>query len=181
MAQDKVCLGAIAGAVGVRGEVKIKPFTDDPGAVASYGAVETEDGRVFEITPVRAVKGGIAARIKGVSDRTAAEALKGTRLYVDRAALPEPDDADDFYHADLLGLDAVLADGTLVATVKAVQDYGAGDLLELRLAASGKTVLIPFTRECVPEVDLAGGRVVIDPFEGMLDPGGPKGQQEDGA
>jgi len=128
--KDRVCVGAIAGAFGVKGEARLKSFTDDPGAIAEYGPLESEDGkRIFELDITRALKGGFAARLSGVKTREDAEALKSTRLYVPRERLPEPDE-DEFYYADLIGLQIEDQDGTRIGRIKAVQDFGAGDMLE---------------------------------------------------
>ena len=163
MPADHICVGAIAGAFGVRGEAKIKCFTDDPAAVGDYGPLHTEDGnRTFKLKLTRSIKGGYAARLSGVDTREDAEALKGTRLYADRAALPEPDE-EEFYYADLLGLRVETADGTVLGKIKAVQDFGAGDVIEYQPAGGGESLYLPFTREVVPTVDVAGGRVVADP------------------
>ena len=165
----RVCIGAIAGAFGVRGEVRLKSFTADPEAVSSYGAVETEDGKQeFEIKLTRSVKGGFAAKLSGVISKEAADALRGTRLYVDRAKLPDPDD-DEYYHADLIGLAVHDTGGELIGHVKAVLNHGASDLLELRLPKGPKTVLLPFTRAAVPTVDIKAGKIVADPPEGLFD------------
>ena len=163
MPADHVCVGAIAGAFGVRGEAKIKCFTDDPSAVGNYGPLHTEDGkRNFKIKLNRPIKGGYAARLSGVETREDAEALKGTRLYADRSALPEPDE-EEFYYADLLGLRIETADGTVLGKIKAVQDFGAGDVIEYMPAGGGESLYLPFTREVVPTVDVAGGRIIAVP------------------
>jgi len=159
---NRVCVAAIAGAFGVRGEAKLKTFTDDPAAVGDYGALQTEDGqRSFKIKLTRPVKGGYAARLSGVATREDAEALKGTRLYADRAALPDPDE-DEFYYADLLGLRIESEDGTVIGKIKAVQDFGAGDVIEYLPEGGGESRFLPFTREVVPTVDVAGGRIVAE-------------------
>ena len=166
--EDRVCLGAIAGAFGVKGEVRLKSFTAEPDDVAAYGALETEDGKKsFEITLTGQTKNGLTARLSGVATKEQADGLRGTRLYVDRTRLPEPEE-DEFYHADLIGLDAYDTGGTHLGTVKAVHNHGATDLLELRLPNSSATVLLPFTLEAVPTVDLASGRIVADPPEGLF-------------
>ncbi len=158
-----ICVGAIAGAFGVRGEAKIKCFTDDPAAVGDYGPLHTEDGkREFKLKLTRPIKGGYAARLSGVETREDAEALKGTRLYADRSALPEPDE-EEFYYADLLGLRIESIDGTVLGKIKAVQDFGAGDVIEYTPAGGGESQYLPFTRAVIPTVDVAGGRVVADP------------------
>lgn len=163
----RVCVGRIAGAHGVRGEVRIASYTDDPHDIASYGPVSDEDGtRQFTIKPGRMAKSHLVARIEGIDDRNAAEALRGVTLYVSRAALPEPDD-EEFYWEDLVGLRAETTGGELLGSVLSVQDYGAGVMLEvgesLRLAT-----LVPFTRDIVPSVDLGAGRLTIDPPVGLL-------------
>ena len=157
-------LGRIAGAHGIRGEVLIKSFTAAPEDIGAYGALSTEDGaRAFEIASARATpKGGVVARLKGISDRNAAEALKGVDLYVARDRLPPPSD-DEFYYADLVGMTAVTADGTTFGEIVAVQNFGAGDLIEVRLAGKSKTELFPFTDAVVPDVDVAGRRVTVVP------------------
>ena len=165
-------LGRIAGAHGIRGEVLIKSFTAAPEDIGAYGALSTEDGaRAFEIASVRATpKGGVVARLKGISDRNAAEALKGVDLYVARDRLPPPSD-DEFYYADLVGMTAVTADGTTFGEIVAVQNFGAGDLIEVRLAGKSKTELFPFTDAVVPDVDVAGRRVTVVPPPESADEG----------
>lgn len=166
---ERVCLGAVMGAFGVRGEVRLKSFTAEPEAVAAYGPLATEDGsRSFDVTLTRPVKGGYAAKLSGVTSKEAADELRGTRLYVDRNRLPAPEE-DEFYHTDLIGLAVHDTGGVLLGHVQTVQNHGASDLLELRLPDSARTVLMPFTRETVPTVDLAAGRIVVDPPEGLFD------------
>ena len=163
-----VCLGAIAGAFGVRGEVRLKSFCADPQDIAAYGPLCTADGqRRFEVQGFRAIKGGFAARLGGITTREQAEALRGTRLHAPRSAMP-PTDEDEFYHADLIGLPVLDGTGAALGTVSAVHDHGAGDLLEIR-RPGGQTVLLPFTRAVVPTVDLAAGRIIADPPEGALE------------
>ena len=164
-----VLVGAIAGAFGVRGEVRLKSFCAEPAAIAGYGPLATEDGRRFELTITRPLKGGFAACLSGVSDPDVAEGLRGTRLYADRARLP-PAGEDEFYHADLIGLVVLDTGGATLGHVTAVHDHGAGDLLEV--ACPGRdSVLLPFTRAIVPTVDLAAGRLVADPPAGLFDEG----------
>lgn len=164
---ERVCVGIITGPQGVRGAVRVKSFTAAPEAVAAYGPVEDEAGtRRFELRVVGKAKGVVVATLPGVADRDAAAALKGLRLYVARDALPPPEE-DEFYHADLLGLAAELADGTVLGRVRAVHDFGAGDSLEIAPEA-GTPLLVPFTRAAVPVIDLAGGRIVVEPPEGLL-------------
>lgn len=166
---DRVCVGTVAGAFGVRGEVRLKSFCAEPTDIAAYGPLTTEDGsRSFEITLTRPVKSGFAARLSGVPTKEAADALRGTRLYAPRDALPSLPD-DEFYHADLIGLTALDTGGATLGKVAAVLNHGAGDLLELRGPGLKGSVLVPFTRAAVPTVDLATGRVIIDPPEGLFD------------
>jgi len=161
MARDLICVGAIAGAFGVRGEVRLKSFCAEPRAIAAYGPLWTEDGaRSFTLTLGAEVAGGLAARLSGVASREAAEALRGVRLYADRAALPALGD-DEFYHADLIGLTVQDPGGAVLGTVAAVLNHGAGDILEVRRGTA--TLLLPFTRAVVPTVDLAARRIVADP------------------
>lgn len=155
------CVGALAGAFGVRGEVRLKSFCAEPEAVASYGPLVTEDGRSFAVTLTRPIQGAFAARLSGVATREQAEALKGTRLYVGRDRLPPLGD-DEFYHADLIGLAVFDTGGVPVGKVRSVQDHGAGDILEISRPGAAE-ILIPFIRSAVPTVDLAGRRIVVDP------------------
>ncbi len=166
---DRVCIGAIAGAFGVRGEVRLKSFCAEAEDIAAYGPLTTEDGgRSFTITLTRPVTQGFAAWLDGVTTKEAADALRGTRLYALRDALPALPD-DEFYHADLLGLTALDTGGVTLGKVAAVHNHGAGDLLELRGPGLKGSVLVPFTLAVVPTVDLASGRVIIDPPEGLFD------------
>lgn len=159
-----VLIGVIVSAHGVRGQVRIKAFTEDPMALTAYGDPFDEAHRVYRLRISGQPKGDVViAAIDGVSDRNAAEALKRTRLYVSRAALPALDEEEDeYYHADLIGLSVVDGTGTEIGRVKAVFDFGAGDLLEISPAAGGAPILVPFTREAVPEVDVAAGRLRAD-------------------
>jgi len=160
---SKVCIGQFAGSHGVRGLVKLRSFTDDPAAIGDYGPLSDERGqRRFTVTLNGQVKDLWLARVEGITTREQAQALAGVRLYVDRAVLPEPEDEDEFYHADLIGLPAETADGARFGVVKAIYDFGAGDMLELQ-RPDGKLELLPFTRACVPVVDVKGGRLVVEP------------------
>lgn len=164
---DRICVGAIAGAFGVAGEVRLKSFCADPEAITSYGPLTTEDGsRSFAIKLTRPVAGGLGARIAGVSTKEQADALRGTALYALREKLPSLPD-DEFYHADLIGLAVHDPGGALIGRVQAVHDHGAGDLLEVTVGQGPATRLIPFTRAVVPTVDLASGRLVADLPEGL--------------
>ena len=160
---QRICVGKFGAAHGVRGEVKLWPFTTDPLSIAGYGVLEAADGsRVFEIEALRPARDFLVVRIKGVATREAAEALRNIELFVPRDRLPEIEAADEFYYADLVGLTAVDRAGARLGTVIAVHNFGAGDLLELKPDAARDTVLIPFTALTVPEIDVTGGRVVID-------------------
>jgi len=159
--EQRVCVARLGAAHGVRGEVKLWSFTADPGAVAAYGPFETADGRVIEIEALRPAKEFFVARLKGVADRDAAERLRNVELFVPRERLPVPADADEFYHADLIGLAVVDASGAALGSVAAMHNFGAGDVIEVRRVERHDTVMLPFTHAAVPEIDVAGGRVVV--------------------
>jgi 16S rRNA processing protein RimM len=160
---SRVLLGRIAGAHGIRGEVLIKSFAAVPENINTYGPLSTEDGsRAFEIASARSTAKGVVARLVGIYDRNAAEALRGTDLYVARDRLPPATD-DEYYHADLIGMTAVTPDDAALGEIVAVHNFGAGDLIEIRLAGKAKTELFPFTDAVVPEVDVAARRVTIVP------------------
>lgn len=164
---DKVCVGAIAGAFGVQGEVRLKSFCTEPGDIATYGPLTSEDGRrSFTVRLTRPVAGGLGARLSGVQTREDAEALRGTTLWADRAALPNLPD-DEFYHADLIGMEVVDTGGVVLGRVRAIYDHGAGDILEI----TGKgQIMLPFTRKFVPTVDIKARRIIADPPEDGQDP-----------
>ena len=176
--EGRVCVGQIIGARGLKGELCVRSFTADPEAVAAYGPLATDSGeRALRLHVAGRKKSVLIVRVDGIDDRSAAEALRGTGLYVDRAKLPPPAE-DEFYHADLIGLVVELAERANDASrslrslgeVAAVHDFGAGPLLEIE--ASGlPPVLTPFTKENVPEVDIEGGRIVIAPSPGLFDTG----------
>lgn len=165
---DRVLLGEIGAAQGLKGEVRLRSFTQDPAAIARYGALDDEHGRRIEIESLRVTPKALIARIKGVTTREGAEALNRTKLYIARSRLPARDE-EEWYHADLIGLAVVNSDGMPIGTVIAVQNFGAGDLIEVKPAAGGPTVLVPFTRDAVPEVDVEGGRLVLVPPEGLFE------------
>ncbi len=167
-ASPRVCLGVITKAHGTRGEVRIRSYTEDARAVAAYGPVTDEAGsRSMTVKILDESNGVVTARIEGVEDRTQAEALKGTGLYVPRSALPEPGD-EEFYHCDLIGLRAELVTGGALGTVSAVHNYGAGDVIEIVRPGRKAPVLLPFTRATVPVVDTRAGRIKIDLPQGVL-------------
>ncbi|MBB3772244.1 16S rRNA processing protein RimM [Angulomicrobium tetraedrale] len=166
MPNDRVMLARIGAPHGVKGEVRLFIFAQDPDALAAYGPLTDESGtRVFRIKTMRPAKEHFVARIEGVDTREQAEALTHTGLHVARSLLPPPDDADDFYHSDLIGLNAMTLEGAPFGKVVAVHDFGAGDILEIVPEGGGKTVMLPFTRAVVPSVDVKGGLVVVDPGE----------------
>jgi 16S rRNA processing protein RimM len=167
----QLLMGRIGAAHGIKGEVRITSFTEEPLALTGYGPLKTnKPGLVIEIESARATTNVLVARIKGIGDRTAAEKLNGVELFVDRDKLPATEGDDDFYHADLIGLEARLVDGTVIGTVMAIPNYGASDLLEVRDTRSGDTFLYPFTKTVVPEIRIADGYLVIEaPVE--ADPG----------
>mgnify|MGYP001810644741 CR=1 FL=1 len=169
MVDSRVCIGAIVGAHGVRGAVRVKSFTADAVDVAAYGPVEDEAGkRRFKLRLVGEVKGHVIAALEGVDDRDAAEALKGTGLYVPRDRLPEVEE-DEFLYSDLVGLTALATDGAVIGTVKGVANYGAGDLLDIARPGQG-SLLVPFTRLAVPVVDMAKRQVVRPSSAGLVRP-----------
>ena len=158
---DRICIARIGAAHGVRGAVKLWPFTEDPLAVMDYGPLTTKDGaRQFEVATARAAKDHLVATLKGVATREDAERLNGIELYIAREKLPATD-ADEYYHADLIGLAAVSAANEPIGRVAAIHNFGAGDIIEIA-PPQGATLLLPFTNAVVPSVDLAGGRVVIE-------------------
>ncbi len=156
-----ICIAKIGAAHGVRGEVRLWTFTEDPLAVLRYGPLMSKDGtRSFEVTKAREAKDHLVATLKGVTDRNAAERLNGLELYIARDRLPEPD-ADEYYHADLIGLAAETTAGAPLGRVLAIHNFGAGDIIEIA-PPSGSTLLLPFTNAVVPTVDLTNGRVIIE-------------------
>ncbi len=164
---DRIVLGQIGAAHGIKGEVRLKSFTEPIEAIAEYSPLVATSGDRFEIETIRPPKGVLIVRFAGIGDRNAAETLNGFDLTVDRDQLSATD-LDEFYHADLIGLEAVDNSGSVRGTVIAVQDFGAGDLLEIALPG-GNSVYLPFTREAVPEIDLGNKRMVIAPPPGLFE------------
>ncbi len=166
---DRICIGAVAGAFGVRGDLRLKSFTATPEDIATYGPVTSEDGaQSFTITLTgQTTKGALIARLSGVATKEQAEALRGLRLFVDRDHLPNLPD-DEYYHADLIGLEVFDTGGASLGRVKSVLNHGASDILEIHGPGLKSTVLLPFTLEAVPTVDLASGRIIADPPEGLF-------------
>ncbi|QDL90977.1 16S rRNA processing protein RimM [Paroceanicella profunda] len=172
-----ICVGAIAGAFGVRGEVRVKSFCSEPEDIAGYAPLSTEDGaHSYTLKITRAVKGGLACWLGGVKTREQAEALRGVRLFAPRDRLPALPD-DEFYHADLIGLDVLDTGGARLGRLHAIHDHGAGDFLEITGPGLKTPLLIPFTLEAVPTVDLAARRIIVDPPVEVLGEG--RGGEED--
>lgn len=160
MSDNLILVGRVAGAFGVRGEVRITSYTEEPTALLDYKTLLRESGAPgLTLTAGRAAKGVVVARAKEVATREEAEALRGLKLYIPRAALPEPEE-DEFYVADMVGLDVVTLEGDLLGQVKSVRDFGAGDLLEVQPQGGGESWWLPFTKEAVPEVQMDAGRIV---------------------
>ena len=175
--QNPILMATVGAAQGLRGEVRVKAFTEDPTALGDYGNLRSLDGRVFEILEIREAKTVAIVRFRGVNDRNAAEALNGLELYIERDALPDEElDDDEFYYADLEGLEVFDDAGNHYGAVTGIFDFGAGDLLELK-GAGRRPVLIPFSEAAVLEIDIEKGRLVVDPFAaGLKDDGeGPDG------
>jgi 16S rRNA processing protein RimM len=157
-----IVLATIGAPHGIRGEVRVKSFTADPMSLGDYGPLFASEGRAFEIERLRPLKGDMfVVKFRGVDDRNAAEALNGVELSVERSALP-PAEAGEYYHADLIGLEAVDAEGKSLGRIVAVENFGAGDILEIA-PPDGASLLVPFTNATVPDIDIAGGRLTILP------------------
>ncbi|GLS44855.1 ribosome maturation factor RimM [Methylobacterium brachythecii] len=180
--ENLVILGEFGRAQGLRGEIRLKSYTSDPLAIAGYGPLRAADGRSFVLTDAKLAPGSspdlLVVRVQGVIDRTGAEALTRVALYCDRDKLGTPQDEDEFFAADLVGLDAVDVEGLAIGTIVAVPNYGGGDLLEIRSATGGATALLPFTKAFVPTLDVPNRRVVVDPPEDFFAPAGPKPADE---
>lgn len=168
MSKDQIVVGAIAGSFGVKGEVRLKSFCANPEDIGNYTPLMGDNGVQYTVKITRNVKSGFAARLSGVRYKDEADALRGVKLSADRDLLPSLPD-DEYYHTDLMGLDVLDTGGTLLGKVAAVLNHGAGDILELRGPALKGSVLLPFTLDSVPTVDLAAGRIIADPPEGLLD------------
>ncbi len=174
--KDLLCVGAIGAARGLQGELRVKSFTADIEALGDYGPLTDETGtKTFKVKVIGQQKGMALVRIQGVNDRNAADALKGQTLYIERSRLPKTDE-DEYYFSDLVGLKAELVDGAPFGEVVEAEDFGGGPFLEVATPDHGR-VLVPFTKASVPVVDIEGGRVVIDPPDGLLEPGQPEPQE----
>lgn len=162
MQEDKVCLGAIVGVHGIRGEVKVKSFSDDERNLARYGTLSNERGdKTFDIKIVGHSKELLRVKIKGVDDRNTAETLVGNGLYVARSLLPELAE-EEYYHTDLIGLEAKRKDGEVIGCVNAVYNFGAGDLIEIKMSEDGRLEMLPFTEAFVPEVNIKGRFIIVE-------------------
>lgn len=165
---DLICLGAVSGSYGVRGEIRLKSFCAIPEEIESYSPLTNEDGsKSYTLTLTRAIKGGFTGHLGGVETKEQADAVKGLRLFAPRDRLPSLPN-DEYYYTDLVGLEVYDTGGALLGTVKSVQNHGASDLLELTGAELKSTVFLPFTLAAVPTVDLEQGRIIADPPEGLL-------------
>jgi 16S rRNA processing protein RimM len=183
MPPDRILVGQFGAAHGVKGEVRLKSFTGDPKAIAAYGPLSDRQGvRLFEIAELRHVKDDIfVARVKGISTRDAAEALASMELYISRTALPAHEEEDEFYIADLIGLAALDENGEAIGSVVQILNYGAGDMIEIAPQAGGETLLVPFTKEAVPQIDMRAGRITIMlPDEIEADPASPTDDSSEG-
>jgi 16S rRNA processing protein RimM len=159
---DEVLVGIFGAPHGVRGEIRLKSYMQDPASIASHGALHDDSGREFVLAASRPLKDDLlVVRVKGVADRDAAQKLTHVKLFLAREKLPPPDE-DEFYCRDLIGLRAETGEGLLLGTIVAVPNYGAGDILEIAPPA-GETLLFPFTRAVVPHIDLAAGKVIVEP------------------
>lgn len=165
---ELICVGSIAGAFGVKGEVRVKSYTADPLAIADYAPLLTQDGaHSFDIVITGQTKNGLTARMSGIISKEDADALKGTQLFAPRDRLPATEE-DEYYYADLVNLSVYDTGGTLLGTVKSVQNHGASDLLEIKTTGQSVTALLPFTKAAVPTVDIASGRIIADPPAGVF-------------
>ena len=174
MGADRILLGRIGRAQGLKGEVRLTSFTQNPVALGGYGTLESADGKVsFVIESISARNDVVVAKFAGVNDRTAAEALVHQELWVSREKIGVITDEDEFLHADLIGCEIIAADGAVLGKVADLPNYGAGDLLEMALTGRAKTVLLPFTKAFVPEVDIKARRVTVVLPEGFLDEAQP--------
>ena len=178
----RILVGEITGAHGIRGDVLVRTYTGAPDGIAAYGPLTDATGqKKFSLRVVRVTSKGIVARVAGVEDRNGAEPLRGTKLYIDHAKLPPTTEAE-FYHADLIGLRAIAADGETLGEIVAVQNFGAGDLLELKPLDHSETRFIPFEDRWVPKIDLDAGLLVInEPATTTDDDEPPPDEPEDGA
>jgi len=174
---SRICVGVVTGAHGLHGLVRVRPFTERPEDVGTYGPVESADGsRSFTLeVRNRAGKGQLLVHVEGIDDRSGAEALRGLELFVPRERLPAVQE-DEFYHTDLIGLPVETPDGMPLGTVRALYDFGGGDVLEIE-GTDGRLATVPFTRAAVPVVDITAGRLVADPAQ-LLRSGGEESRDD---
>lgn len=165
----KICLGAIVGVHGIKGEVKVKSFTETDRNLDRYGVLEDQNGRSLEVKVTGHSKELLRVKVKGTEDRNAAKLLVGCRLYADREALPELKSEDEYYQADLIGLEVRLADGTAAGKIAGVYDFGAGEILEIKIADGGRLEMIPFTHAYVPEVNIKDGYIIVSSVSMLFD------------
>ena len=177
--KNPIQMAVIGAAHGIKGELRVKTFTGDPLALGDYGPLYARDGRAFEVIDIRPANTVVVVRFKGVNDRNAAEALAGTELFIERAALPDEGEDDEFYHADLVGLTVKDETGEAIGKVNAVHNFGAGDILEMTVDGR-RGVLIPFSQAAVPEVSIAGGFIRVDAAAaGLIDSDGDDGPESE--
>lgn len=162
MKETKILLAKIGAPHGIKGEVRVKPF-GEPEMLDQYGKLETAEGRKFKIKRMRPQKNMLVVKFEGINTREEAEALNGLELFIDRAKLPEPEDEDEFYIEDLIGMEVVDALEAKLGTVMAVPNFGAGDILEIKPVSGSSTYFLPFTREVVPTLDFANNRLIVIP------------------
>jgi 16S rRNA processing protein RimM len=169
MADDqRICVGALMGAFGVHGDLRLKSFCAEPASIAEFETLTSEDGETeYDLQIVGLIKNGFAAQVAGIKNKEQADDMRGITLWVERAVLPSLPD-DEFYHADLIGLKVLNTGGEDIGVVFAVHDHGAGDILELTGPEIKNTIMLPFTKLSVPTVDLSKGIVIIDPPEGLF-------------
>ncbi|WP_102960696.1 ribosome maturation factor RimM [Mangrovicella endophytica] len=167
-----VLLGVIGAAHGLKGEVRVRSFTDDPESLGAYGPLHDAEGNRYTVRSARLQKTVVVVRFEEVRDRSAAERLNGRELFVDRSALPEEEDEDDFYQSDLVGLSVVTVGGQAVGTLIGFHDFGAGEIAEIQ-PEKGPSVLIPFSQAAVPEIDIKRGVIVVEPFAAGLESSDP--------
>ena len=171
---ERVCVGAVVGAFGIHGEIRVKSFCSDPESIAEYDQLTDETGKkVFKLKIINPIKGGFSARISGVKYRDQAEELKGIALYVCRSEMPNLDD-DEFYYSDLINLEVFDTGGIKIGKVMSVNDHGAGDFLEINAHGQKNLALLPFTKKSVPTIDLKLGRIIIDPPHGVFENNEPE-------
>jgi 16S rRNA processing protein RimM len=158
--QNLILLGVFGAAHGLKGEVRLKSYTEEPLAIANYGPLKTKTGRLVKLSSLRQQKDMLVVRVEGVNDRSGAEQLVNLQLFAEREALGTPEDEDEFFHADLIGLAARDEDGALVGTVTGMFDFGAGDIIEIT-PEGAKPLLLPFTKAVVPAVDIRAGHILV--------------------